>query len=55
MEEQDKPFGKYLEELMMKRGKAFELFVKHLLLKVGFLEVNSDGLYIFDGSAGQMI
>lgn len=39
----------------MKRGKAFELFVKHLLLKVGFLEVNSDGLYIFDGSPGQMI
>lgn len=39
----------------MKRGKAFELFVRYLLLSVGFSEVNSDGLYIFDGAPGQMI
>lgn len=39
----------------MKAGKAFEIFVKGILTKVGFLEVNSDGLYIFDGTAGQMI
>lgn len=39
----------------MKIGKAFELFVKHLLLNVGFSEVSSDGLYIFDGGPGQMI
>ncbi len=39
----------------MKLGKAFELFVKYLLLNVGFSEVGSDGLYIFDGSPGQMI
>lgn len=39
----------------MKAGRAFEIFVKHILLKVGFVEVKSDGLYVFDGTAGQMI
>ncbi|SFS23737.1 hypothetical protein [Enterocloster citroniae] len=39
----------------MKAGKAFELFVKRILLSVGFTEVASDGLYIFDGAPGQMI
>lgn len=39
----------------MKLGKAFELFVKRILLHVGFTEVPSDGLYIFDGAPGQMI
>lgn len=36
-------------------GKAFELLVKQLLLNIGFTEINSDGLYVFDGAAGQMI
>ena len=36
-------------------GKAFELFVKHILLNFGFSEVMSDGLYIYDGAPGQMI
>lgn len=39
----------------MKKGKAFELFVKRILVMIGFLEVKSDGLYIFDGAPGQMI
>lgn len=39
----------------MKSGKAFEIFVKRILINVGFAEVKSDGLYIFDGSPGQMI
>ena len=39
----------------MKLGRAFEIFVKRILINVGFSEVNSDGLYIFDGTAGQMI
>lgn len=39
----------------MKPGKAFELFVKHILINIGFSDVKSDGLYIFDGAAGQMI
>lgn len=39
----------------MKSGKAFEIFVKRLLINVGFSEVESDGLYIFDGAPGQMI
>ena len=39
----------------MKLGKAFELFVKYILINVGFSEVRSDGLYIFDGAPGQMI
>jgi len=39
----------------MKLGRAFEIFVKRILINVGFSEVNSDGLYIFDGAAGQMI
>lgn len=39
----------------MKPGKAFELLVKTILLHIGFSAVRSDGLYIFDGAAGQMI
>ena len=39
----------------MDPGKAFELFVKHLLINVGFSEVKSDGLYIYDGAPGKMI
>ena len=39
----------------MKLGKAFELFVKSILISVGFSEVKSDGLYVFDGAAGQML
>ena len=39
----------------MKPGKAFEILVKQILLTIGFSEVNSDGLYIFDGAPGQMI
>lgn len=40
---------------IMKRGKAFELLVKTILLHIGFSAVKSDGLYIFDGTPGQMI
>lgn len=36
-------------------GKAFEILVKRILVNVGFSEVMSDGLYIFDGAPGQMI
>lgn len=36
-------------------GKAFELFVKRILIHIGFSEVVSDGLYIYDGAPGQMI
>ena len=39
----------------MKAGKAFELFVKHLLINIGFSEVVSDGIYVFDGAPGQML
>ena len=39
----------------MKAGKAFELLVKTILLHIGFSEVRSDGLYVFDGAPGQMI
>lgn len=39
----------------MKSGKAFELLIKRILISVGFSEVMSDGLYIFDGAPGQMI
>lgn len=39
----------------MTKGKAYEIFIKHLLVSIGFSSVNSDGLYIFDGTAGQMI
>lgn len=39
----------------MKAGKAFELFVKHLLINIGFSEVSSDGIYVFDGAPGQML
>lgn len=40
---------------MMTKGKAFEILVKRFLMNVGFTEIVSDGLYIFDGTAGQMI
>lgn len=39
----------------MSPGKAFELFIRHLLNALGFSNVVSDSIYIFDGSAGQMI
>lgn len=39
----------------MRPGKAFELLVESILLHIGFSKVRSDGLYTFDGSAGQMI
>lgn len=39
----------------MKPGKAFEILVKRILINIGFSEVNSDGLYVFDGAPGQMI
>lgn len=39
----------------MTKGKAFEILVKRILINIGFTEVNSDGLYVFDGTAGQMI
>lgn len=39
----------------MKAGKALELFVKHLLINIGFSEVASDGIYVFDGAPGQML
>jgi len=39
----------------MKLGRAFEILVKRILINVGFSEVKSDGLYIFDGAPGQMI
>ena len=39
----------------MKAGKAFELFVKYLLINIGFSEVSSDGIYVFDGAPGQML
>lgn len=39
----------------MKAGKAFEIFVKRILMNVGFLEVQSDDLFVFDGNAGQMV
>jgi hypothetical protein len=39
----------------MKAGKAFEILVKRILVNVGFSEVMSDGLYIFDGAPCQMI
>lgn len=39
----------------MRPGKAFELLVKTILLHIGFSGVRSDGLYIFDGTPGQMI
>lgn len=39
----------------MKPGKAFELLVERILINVGFSEVISDGMYVFDGSAGKMV
>ena len=39
----------------MKSGKAFEIFVKRLLINVGFREVKSDGLFVFDGSPGKKV
>lgn len=39
----------------MRKGSAFEILVKRILMNVGFMEVVSDGLYIYDGTAGQML
>lgn len=39
----------------MSKGSAFEILVKRILMNVGFMEVVSDGLYIYDGTAGQML
>lgn len=39
----------------MKSGKAFEIFVKRILINIGFAEVKSDGLFVYDASPGQMI
>ena len=39
----------------MEPGKAFEILVKRILVNIGFSEVRSDGLYIYDGAPGQMI
>lgn len=39
----------------MKPGKAFELLIKYILINIGFSDVKSDGLYVFDGTPGQMI
>ena len=39
----------------MKAGKLFEIFVKRILMNIGFMEVNSDGLYVYDAAPGQMI
>lgn len=39
----------------MNKGKVFEIFINKLLESVGFSRVASDGMYIFDGAAGQMI
>lgn len=49
------PRKRFGTESTMKEGKAFEIFVKYILCSVGFSEVRSDGLYIFDAGAGQMI
>ena len=43
------------EEEKMGKGKEFELLIKRILINIGFTEINSDGIIIFDGSAGQMI
>lgn len=39
----------------MKAGKLFELFVATLLKSVGFTEVPSDGVYVFDKGQEKMI
>lgn len=39
----------------MNKGKAFEIFVRQILINVGFSEIESDGLYVFNGTAGQML
>lgn len=39
----------------MKKGKAFEIIVKRIFIRIGFSEVYSDGLYVYNGTAGQMI
>jgi len=47
---------KYLlggERLM--KGKLFEELIRNILLRIGFSQIKSDGLYIFDGAPGQMI
>ena len=44
-----------MEERKLSLGKALEIFVKQLLICIGFSEVKSDGLYVYDSSAGQMV
>ena len=39
----------------MTKGKLFEILIKKLLMNVGFKEVPSDGLYVYEGAPGQMI
>lgn len=39
----------------MDKGKCFEKLIKHILINVDFLEVMSDGLYVYNGTAGQML
>ena len=39
----------------MDKGKCFEKLIKHILINVGFLEVMSYGLYVYNGTAGQML
>ena len=39
----------------MKKGKAFELLVERILIHIGFSNVYSDGIYIYNGVAGKMI
>lgn len=37
------------------KGKLFEELIRNILLRIGFSQIKSDGLYIFDGAPGQMI
>ena len=39
----------------MLKGKLFEILMQRVLLSVGFSNIRSDGIYIFDGAPGQMI
>ena len=42
-------------EKKKKTGKLFEILVKHILVNIGFMEVNSDGLYVYDAAPGHII
>lgn len=39
----------------MKAGRAFELLIENILISIGFSKVKSDGRYVFDAGAGQML